>query len=171
MLVFLETFIADIVVIWDNDFSQIGCFVDFIHRNYVAFVADHLMVSLDREIPQNFCWVIFSYLWRLVLVPWYLFLDKSMSQSQENMNVFADVIIAFEVFCWWETIATSTLMWWMVSFSTRQIRHVSSTSTLKTCFSIYLAETACSWMAALVDSVDLFRVEDLSHWLIRLLST
>ena len=50
-------------------------------------------------------------------------------------------------------------------------RHVSSTSTLKTCFSIYLAETACSWMAAIVDSVDLFRVEDLSHWLIRLLST
>ena len=33
---------------------QIGCFVDFIHRNYVTFVADHLMVSLDREIPQNF---------------------------------------------------------------------------------------------------------------------
>ena len=52
------------------------------------------------------------------------------------------------------------MIWWMVSFSTRQILHVLSSSTLKTCFSIYLVEIACSWMAAIVDSVDLFRVED-----------
>ena len=63
------------------------------------------------------------------------------------------------------------MMWWMVSFSTRQIRHVSSSSTLKICFSINLMEIACSWMAAIVDSVDLFRVEDFSHWLDRSLST
>ena len=43
------------IVIWDKDFNQIGCFVDFIHRNYVGFVVDHLMVSLDQEIPQDFC--------------------------------------------------------------------------------------------------------------------
>ena len=80
MLVFLEMFIADIAVIWDSDFSQIGCFVDFIHHNYVGFDVDHLMVSLDWEIPQDFCWVIFSYLCWLVLVLWYVFLDKSMFQ-------------------------------------------------------------------------------------------
>ena len=57
------------------------------------------------------------------------------------------------------------MMWWMVSFSTRQIRHVSSSSILKTCFLICLVEIACSWMAATVDSVDLFSVEDFSHWL------
>ena len=52
------------------------------------------------------------------------------------------------------------IMWWMVSFSTQQIWHVSSSSTLNTCFLIYLVEIACSWIAATVDSVDLFRVED-----------
>ena len=63
------------------------------------------------------------------------------------------------------------MMWWMVSFSTRQIRHVSSSSILKTCFLICLVEIACSWMAAIVDSVDLFSGEDFSHWLGRSLST
>ena len=63
------------------------------------------------------------------------------------------------------------MMWWMVSFSTRQIRHVSSSSILKTCFLICLVEIACSWMAAIVDSVDLFSVEDFSHWLDHSLST
>ena len=56
------------------------------------------------------------------------------------------------------------MMWWMVSFSTRQIRHVSSSSILKTCFLICLVEIACSWMAAIVDSVDLFSVEDWSRY-------
>ena len=56
------------------------------------------------------------------------------------------------------------MMWWMVSFLIWQIRHVSSFLTLKTCFLIYLVEIACSWIAATVDSVDLFRVEDFSHW-------
>ena len=37
------------------------------------------------------------------------------------------------------------MMRWIVSFSTRQIQHVSSSSTLKTYFSIYLVEIACSW--------------------------
>ena len=55
MLVFLETFIADIVVIWDSDFNQIGCFVDFIHHTYVGFVVDNPMASLDQEILQDFC--------------------------------------------------------------------------------------------------------------------
>ena len=55
------------------------------------------------------------------------------------------------------------MMWWMVSFSTQQIQYVSSSSTLKKCFSIYLVEIACSWMAATVDSVAaLFRVEGFS---------
>ena len=63
------------------------------------------------------------------------------------------------------------MMWWMVSFLIWQIRHVSSFLTLKTCFLIYLVEIACSWIAATVDSVDLFRVEDFSHWLDRFLST
>ena len=63
------------------------------------------------------------------------------------------------------------MMWWMVSFSTRQIRHVSSSSTLKTCCLIYLVEIACSWIAATVDYVDIFRVEDFSHWLDYSLST
>ena len=62
-------------------------------------------------------------------------------------------------------------MWWMFSFSTRQIRHVSSSSTLKKCFLMHLVEIACFWMAAIVDSVDLFRVEGFSHWLDRSLST
>ena len=38
-------------------------------------------------------------------------------------------------------------------------------------FSIYLAEIACSQMAAIVDPVDLSRVEDLIHWLDYSLST
>ena len=63
------------------------------------------------------------------------------------------------------------MMWWMVSFSTRQIRHVSSSSTLKTCCLIYLVGIACSWIAATVDYVDIFRVEDFSHWLDYSLST
>ena len=63
------------------------------------------------------------------------------------------------------------MKWWMVSFSTQQIRHVLSSSTLKTCVLIYLVEITCSWMAAIVDSVDLFRVEDFSHWLDHSLST
>ena len=54
------------------------------------------------------------------------------------------------------------MIWWMVSFSTRQILHVSSSSTLKTCFSIYLVEIACSWVAAIADTVDPFRVEVLA---------
>ena len=58
-------------------------------------------------------------------------------------------------------------MWWMVSFPTRQIRHVPSSSILKTCFLICLVEIASSWMAATVESVDLFRVENFSHWLDR----
>ena len=65
----------------------------------------------------------------------------------------------------------SDMMWRMVSFSTRQIRHVSSSSTLKTCFLIYLVEIVCSWIVATVDSIDLFRVEYFSHWLNRSLST
>ena len=63
------------------------------------------------------------------------------------------------------------MKWWMVSFSTQQIRHVLSSSTLKTCVLIYLVEINCSWMAAIVDFVDLFRVEDFSHWLDHSLST
>ena len=59
---FLETFIIDIAVNWGCNVNQIGCFVDFIHHNYVGFVVDNLMVSLDWEILQNFCWVIFSFL-------------------------------------------------------------------------------------------------------------
>ena len=76
----LETFIADTVVIWERDLCQIGCFVDFIYHSYVGFVVDNLMVSVDWEIPQYFCWVIFSYLCWLMLVPWYVFLDKPMLQ-------------------------------------------------------------------------------------------
>ena len=52
---FVYARIADIVVIRDGHFNQIGCFVDFIHHNYVGFDGDHLMVSLDPEIPQHFC--------------------------------------------------------------------------------------------------------------------
>ena len=63
------------------------------------------------------------------------------------------------------------MMWWMVSSSTWQIQHVSSSSTLKTCFSIYFVGIACSWMAAIIASVDLFRIEDFSNWLDRFLST
>ena len=63
------------------------------------------------------------------------------------------------------------MMWWTVCFSTRQICYASSSSTLKTCFSIYLVEIACSWVAAIDDSVDLFRVKDFSHWLDRSLRT
>ena len=63
------------------------------------------------------------------------------------------------------------MMWWMASFSTRQIWLVSSFSTLKICYLIYLVEIACSWIAATFDSVDLFRVEDFSHWLDCFLST
>ena len=62
-------------------------------------------------------------------------------------------------------------MWWMFSFSTQHIWHVSSSSTLKTCFLIYLVEITCSWMAAIVDSLDLFRVKDFNHCLNRALST
>ena len=40
-----------------------------------------------------------TYLRWLVLVPWYVFFDQSMLQQQENMNVFTDVIMAFEIFC------------------------------------------------------------------------
>ena len=78
--------------------------------------------------------------------------------------------MAFQIFCMWKII-TNWYDVWLVSFSTRQIRYVSSSSTLKTCFLIYLVEIACSWIAATVDSVDLFRVEDFSHWLDQSLST
>ena len=40
---------------------------------------------------------------------------------------------------------------------------LSSSSTLKTYFLIYLVEIAGSWMAAIVGSVDLFRVDDSSY--------
>ena len=80
MLVFLETLIVDIVVICDSDLNQIGCFVDLIHHNYVGFVVDNLIVNMDREIPQDFCWVIFNYLCWLVSVSWYVFLNKTMLQ-------------------------------------------------------------------------------------------
>ena len=52
---FLERSTADIVVIWESDLIQIGYFIDFIHHNYVEFIVDNLMVSLDREISRDFC--------------------------------------------------------------------------------------------------------------------
>ena len=61
-----------------------------------------------------------------------------------------------------ETPLQPDMMWWMVSFLTRQIWHLSSSLTLKTCFSIYLVEIACSWVAAIADTVDPFRVEVLA---------
>ena len=79
--------------------------------------------------------------------------------------------MTFEIFCRWKTMATWCDMRWMVSFLTHQIQHVSSSSTLKTRFLIYLMEIACSWIPATVDSVNLFRVEDFSHWLDHSLST
>ena len=63
------------------------------------------------------------------------------------------------------------MTWSMVSSSKLRIRHVSSSSTLKTCFLIYLVKIACSRMEATVDSVEVFRVEDFSHCLDRSLST
>ena len=53
---FLDSSTADVAVIWDSDLIQIGCFVDFIHHNYVEFIVDDLMVSLDREISRDFCY-------------------------------------------------------------------------------------------------------------------
>ena len=171
MLVFLGTFIADIVVIWDSDFNQIGCFVDFIHHNYIGFVVDHLMVSLDREIPQDFCRVIFSYI--CVGWCWYhgMYFSINPCSSSKRTWTYLQMLSWRSRYVVGERPSQPDMMWWMVSFSTRQIRHVSSSSTLKICFSIYLVEIACSWMAAIVDSVDLFRVEDFSHWLDCPLST
>ena len=63
------------------------------------------------------------------------------------------------------------MMWWMVFYSTRQVQQVLLSSIFKSCFLIYLVEIACSWIAATVDSVDLFRVEYFNHWLGRSLST
>ena len=53
----------------------------------------------------------------------------------------------------------------MLSLSARQILHVPSSLTLKTCFLIYLVEIVYSWMETTVNFVAFFRIEDFSHWL------
>ena len=70
-----------------------------------------------------------------------------------------------------EKLSQPDMMWWMISFSNRQIRHIIIFNIEDMFFNIFLVEIACSWIAAAVNSVDLYRVEDFSHWLDRSLST
>ena len=128
------------------------------------------MVSLDRQIPQHFV-ELFSA--SCVGWCWYhsMYFSINPCSSSKRTWMYLQTLSWRSRYFVGERPSQPDMIWWMVSFSTRQILHVSSSSTLKTCFSIYLVEIACSWMAAIVDSVDLFRVEDFSHWLDRSLST
>ena len=161
---FLKTFIADIVVICDSDFNQIGCFVNFIHHNFVGSVVDKLKVSLDWEIPRDFCWVIFNYLYWLVLgVSTMVCIPINQCSSSKRTWIYLQTLSWHSRYFVVERPSQPDMMWRVVSFLTRQIRHVSLSSTLKTCFLTYIVEITCSCITATVESVGLFRVEDFSH--------
>ena len=120
-----------------------------------------------------FCYIT-SYFELLLLVG----VDTMVCISRQNQCSSSKRTWMYLQALWWlsryfvgERPSQPDMIWWMVPFSTRQIRHVSSSSTFKTCFLVYLVEISCSWTAVIVDSVDLFRVEDFSHWLDRSLST
>ena len=156
---------ADIVVIWYSDFNRIGCFVDFIHHNYVVWLLlitlwsvcigkfHRIFVELFSAIYAFWCWYHGMY---FLINP--CFSSKRISMYLQTLSWRSRYFVG-------ERPLQPNMMWWMVSFSTQQIRHVSSSSILMTCFLIYLVEIVRPCMAATADSVDLFRVEDSSHWL------
>ena len=146
---FLETFLADIVVIWDKDLNQIGCFDDSIHRNYAGFFVDSLMVSLDCEIPQDFRWVIFSYLC------WYhgmYFLINPFSSIKRHECIYKRYN-GVEIFRRWKTIAcrfdvVDVFYLGKADFTCTIIFNIEDML-----FLIYLVKIVYSWMETTVNSV------------------
>ena len=145
----------------------------FIHHNYVGFVIDHLMISLDREIPQDFCRVIFRYLCWLVLVPWYVFLHVPVAREHECIyrryhDVRGILLVKDHRNLIW---CGGWFLFWHGRFD--MYHHLQYWRL----FLIYLVEFACFWMAAIVDSswlcwlwmvaIVIFSGEDCSHWLDR----
>ena len=104
---------------------------------------------------------------------WYhgmYFLKNPCSSSKRTWMHLPTLSWLLILFCRWKNITTRYDVVDGFFFDTG-VPHVSSSSTLKTCFLMCLMEIACSWMATFVDYVDLSRVEDLIHWLDHSLST
>ena len=165
----MEKFIADVAVICDSDLNQIGCFVNFIHHNYAGLLLitswsgwigkfHRSFVELFSATYAGWCWL------------YGIYFSINPCSSSKWTWMYLQTLSWHSRYFVGERPSQRDMMWWMFSFSTRQIRHVSSSSTLKKYFLMHLVEIACFWMA-IVDSVDLFRVEGFSHWLDCPLST
>ena len=165
----MEKCIADIAVICDSDLNQIGCFVNFIHHNYAGLLLitswsgwigkfHRSFVELFSATYAGWCWL------------YGIYFSINPCSSSKWTWMYLQTLSWHSRYFVGERPSQRDMMWWMFSFSTRQIRHVSSSSTLKKYFLMHLVEIACFWMA-IVDSVDLFRVEGFSHWLDCPLST
>ena len=104
---------------------------------------------------------------------WYhgmYFLKNPCSSSKRTWMHLPTLSWLLILLCRWKNITTRYDVVDGFFFDTG-VPHVSSSSTLKTCFLMCLMEIACFWMAIFVDYVDLSWVEDLIHWLDHSLST